>query len=146
MEVAWSLRVLKGVERTWEVGGCGRWRAAETGFGLGLAKRARSSKSLRSFLFFLLSHIYALLALQLSLRLFPFPASLLSAAFFFLVIPLARPTAHRRDNRKLKKLLPIDTWRCLARLSHRKGKKGRASFAVRNRRREPRRGLPNWER
>lgn len=37
----------------------------------------------------------------------------LPIAFFFLVVPLLpRPTAHRRDNRKLKKLLsPIDTQR-----------------------------------
>lgn len=37
----------------------------------------------------------------------------LSAEFSFLAIPFPRPTAHRRDNRKLKKLLSIDTWRCL---------------------------------
>lgn len=76
---------------------------------------ARPSRR-RSFLFFLPIRIYApLLALQLPFQSRP---SRFSSAFFFrVIIPLSatRPTAHRCDNRKLKKLLPIDTWRCLAR-------------------------------
>lgn len=131
MEVAWSLRVLKGVERTWEVGGCGHWRAAETGFGLGLAKRARSSKSPRSFLFFLPSHIYALLALQLALR----PPS--SFRRVFLSCHPSCPTDGTSSWQPEVEEAAPDRYLALfgSPLTPWGWKKGRASFAVRNRRR-----------
>lgn len=102
--------VLNGVEWTWEVGGCDRRGATVNGDRFG--KPCPPPSKSRSFLFFLPIHIYALLALRFSLQ----PSSLLpgSRAFFLLLpYPLSQPTAHRRDSRKLKKLLPIDTWRCL---------------------------------
>lgn len=82
---------------------------------VGLAKRACSTDSRAAIVSFLLAYPHLRSLSPSTLAACP-PHPLLrhlSAEFSFLAIPFRRPTAHRRDNRKLKKLLPIDTWRCL---------------------------------
>lgn len=86
MEVERPPQVLKGVERTWEVGGCGRRGATGAGDGFGKTCPLVQDAS-RSFLFFLPTHIYALLALQLPLQPLPLRHILSPPRFSFLSSP-----------------------------------------------------------